>query len=346
MPTGVRPVTAAGQLVVDARFRSQPSATGVHRWAGSVLAALAARGVELVELAPTAGSGPRGHAWEQGVLPLRYRAVRSELPLFSPCNWGPLAVANQALVVHDVAPLVLPEHFSRAYVTLARTLLPALARRARTVLTVSERSRADIVAHLGVAEDKVVVVGAGATALRAPDPGAGWFEAPSAPWFVVVGAHDERKNVAFLLDLWPQVHARTGAHLVVTRRPQGLTTVASPLHAQPWCTELVNPSDAVLGGARALPWPSRYEGFGLPLLEAYQLGTAVVASDTGAARELAIPADPVLPLDRDAWIEAIVAAADTSPTVDAASAVARRFVAAANTWDAVAQRVWAAVAGY
>lgn len=323
---------------MDARFRGQPSSTGVHNWAGEVLAALPALGIEVRELRPVRGSGVVGHAWEQLVLPARVRGEHSALPLLSPCNWGPLAVRDQVLVLHDVAPLVVPQHFSRAYVALARVQLPLLARRVRTLLTVSEGARRDIIRVLGVPAAKVVVVGMGTRPLPPPaEP------ALPEPYFAFIGAHDSRKNLSFLLDLWPRVHAATGAHLVVTRRPSLSTTTTSAAGTAPWCTELVDPSDAVLSavlaGARALLWPSVHEGFGMPLLEAYQQGTGFISADTGAARELVRPGDAVLALEPDRWVQAIVARVAEDP----GDRAQRRQVAGAYRWEDVAARVLTAL---
>lgn len=326
---------------MDARFRRQPATTGVHYWASEVLAALPTHGIRPVELQASHGSGVRGHAWEQLVLPRELRQHPSDLPLLCPCNWGPLAVERQALVLHDVAPLVVPEHFGSRYTALARVQLPLLARRVRTLITVSESSRRDIVRTLGVDAERVVVVGAGTRALPAPEPAT--VEALPQPYFAFVGAHDARKNLVFLLELWPRVHAATGAHLVVTRRPDPMTNLASDRPVAPWCTELVSPTDAqlsaVLVGARALLWPSIYEGFGMPLLEAYQHGTAFVSADTGVAAELVVPGDEVLPLDADVWVEAITVRAANDPGDPAL----RRARAAERTWDDVAGRVAAAL---
>lgn len=330
-------------LVVNARFRSQPGGTGVAQWASELLAALSTQGIRPVEVTPRRGSGAAGHAWEQLVLPRRYAAQRSALPLLSPCNWGPVAVRRQALVIHDVAPLLIPEYFRVPYVALVRLQLRALARRVEGILTVSESSRADIVAHLNVAEDKVHVVGMGTRTLPAPDPDAAGALPES--YFAFIGAHDARKNLAFLLDLWPRVYACTGAHLVVTRRPVVRTNIGSQTTRQPWFHELVSPSDtvlaAVLANSAGLLWPSVYEGFGMPLLEAYQLGTGFVSSDTGAARELALPCDAVLPLEADAWEAAIVERAGEG--ADHTSSGERRAVAARYRWEDVAERLVKAV---
>jgi glycosyltransferase involved in cell wall biosynthesis len=273
------------------------------------------------------------------VLPGLARSRGVRLPLFSPCNWGPATLRHQVVVLHDVAPLVVPEYFSAAYGAMARLQIPLLARRVHTVLTVSETSRRDIIHLTGRAEEDVLVVGAGTRVLARPDADL----ALPKPFFAFVGAHDARKNLEFLLELWPDVFSRTGAHLVVTRRHTAGTTVGSPHLQAPWLTELTDPSDAqlsaVLVDARALLWPSRYEGFGMPLLEAYQFGTGYVATDTGAARELAVAGDAVLPLDREAWIEAIKLRVHHDP----GNASARRAVAASHNWDDVAERVLTAL---
>lgn len=326
-------------LVVDARFRGQPARTGVHEWAHELLAALPAHGVRPLEMVPHNGSGIPGHAWEQFVLPGSYRAQRSVLPLLSPCNWGPLAVRRQAIVIHDVAPLMVPEHFHSRYVSLVRAALPALARRVQTILTVSEASRRDIISQLHVPAGKVYVVGVGTRMLPAPQAEV----ARGLPrcYFAFVGAHDARKNLAFLLELWPRVFAQTGAHLVVTRRPSMHTTISSTGTDRPWYHELLSPNDAalaaVLTNAQALLWPSFYEGFGMPLLEAYRVGTGFVSTDSGVAAELALPHDAVLALDPAVWAKAIVARAGAQEDDSVRSA--RKTAAGRYVWNDVARRV-------
>jgi hypothetical protein len=88
-----------------------------------------------------------GHAWEQAVLPAQARG--SEL-IYSPANLAPIASRRNVVVIHDLAALRHPEWYSRPYVAWQRALLPAVATRARLVITVSEFSRKEIQDVLGV----------------------------------------------------------------------------------------------------------------------------------------------------------------------------------------------------
>ena len=78
---------------------------------------------------PPALAHRAGHAWEQGLLPLRAR--RAAL-LLSPANLAPVAFARNVVVIHDVAALREPGWYSAAYVAWQRRLLPVIARRARS----------------------------------------------------------------------------------------------------------------------------------------------------------------------------------------------------------------------
>ena len=76
------------------------------------------------------------------------------------------------------------------------------------------------------------------------------------------------------------------------------------LHVDPTDEELVR----LYAGALCLVWPSYYEGYGFPLLEAMAVGTPFLSTDVGAAAELAvIPEEQILPLDPERWIERIEA---------------------------------------
>src|SRR5207302_10639951 len=107
-------------------------------------------------IAPPAGLAHRaGHVWEQVLLPLR---ASGHGLLYSPANLAPLACARNAVVIHDAAALRHPEAYSSAYVAYQRRMLPALARRARVLITVSEFSRAELVDTLGVRAERVIVI--------------------------------------------------------------------------------------------------------------------------------------------------------------------------------------------
>ncbi|MCA1648666.1 MAG: glycosyltransferase [Chloroflexi bacterium] len=127
----------------------------------------------------------------------------------------------------------------------------------------------------------------------------------SGRYFVFVGGHDKRKNLRFLLELWPSIHRTTGLELYVTRRAASSVSFEDQVGHVRGVVVRVEPDDRVLAALYAnaigLLWPSIYEGYGLPLLEAMAVGTPFISTDTGAARNLALVAEQILPLDADRW---------------------------------------------
>jgi glycosyltransferase involved in cell wall biosynthesis len=317
---------AVPPIAVNGRFLTMTS-TGVQRYAREILSRLggrlegrvrvvvppdrilAADDPELREIgASSRWHGVRGHAWEQFVLPRIVRRTRAAV-LWSPCNWGPVVVRRQVPVIHDIAPLIQPEYFTTAYRGIARLLTGPLVRHAVTVTTPSSRVRAELLERFSLPPDRVLVV--------PPGVGAPFTSVPLEPdrrpgrYCLHVGAHDSRKNVDFLLELWPEVHARTGLELHVTQRRLVIASRRQALedrsagvvvHVEPTDEELAG----LYAGALCLLWPSHYEGYGFPLLETMATGTPFLAADVGAAAELAVdPAQQILPLERDAWIRRI-----------------------------------------
>jgi glycosyltransferase involved in cell wall biosynthesis len=263
-------------------------------------------------------------------------------PLLSLANWGPLAVRDQFLVIHDVAPLRHPEWFSPLYVQLSLRILRPLARRVHYLATVSEFSRGEISDLLEVDTDRIAVLGGGVDQRRF-EPTVHAAGHRQRPYFLFVGAHDQRKNLDHVLGFWPRVHAATGASLVVTRRATSTTTVSSGLSATPWLIVVTDPSDDELANlysdSQALLWPSLYEGYGLPLLEVLACGRPFISMDTGAARELSVDGSCVLPRDPDAWVEAVVRLSQVEPEpMQEAIEMAGR-----HGWGGVAARTIAAL---
>jgi glycosyltransferase involved in cell wall biosynthesis len=311
-------------VAVNGRFLTMET-SGVQRYAREILGRLVGRlEADLRVIVPpdrvfegedpaladsatsSAWHGAGGHRWEQIVLPRLARRSNADL-LWSPCNWGPLAVHRQVPVVHDIAPLKTPEYFTPAYRALARVLTGTIVRRALLVVTPSRSVRVDLRQRFALGEEEVEVVPPG---IGPPFDSAPLDDLDSRPgtYCLLVGAHDARKNVEFVLDLWPEVRARTGLELHVTR--QRLVTTRRQLavtsSARSGVVVHFDPTDAELAtlyaNALCLLLPSKYEGYGLPLLEAMAVGTPFLATDVGAAGELAPdPERQVLPLDPELW---------------------------------------------
>ena len=155
-------------VVIDGRAAIRRETGGVERVAREMsrrLPALRPDRYELVVPRPRLAHRA-GHAWEQLVLPLAAR--RAEL-IYCPANLAPLASRRNVVVIHDLAALAHPEWYGRAYVAWQRLALPAIARRARLVITVSEFSRAEIAGRLHVEDERIRVVPNGVADGFSPD---------------------------------------------------------------------------------------------------------------------------------------------------------------------------------
>jgi len=282
---------------------------------------------------PRALSHRAGHAWEQAVLPV----LTARAPaLLCPANLAPVAARNVVVVIHDAAPLRHPGWYSGTYAAVQRRLLPLIARRARRVITVSEFSRDELRALLGVEAD---VVPGGVDSRFAPQE-----SRRDRPYVLTVASHTARKNLSALVPA-AQALAREGIDLLVAggHRPQfaaeanltGLTLLGHvPDRDLP----------ALYAGAEAFVLPSVYEGFGLPVLEAMASGTPVVAADTTALPETCGGAARLVAPDAYAIREALTALlADADDRARLRGLGLER--ARAFTWERTAREVDAIVRG-
>ncbi len=230
------------------------------------------------------------------------------------------------VTVHDAAPALFPESFPARGRRFHRQGMAAAERRADLVLTVSEAAAAEIAAHSNIPSDRIRVV---------PNGVAGVAVAPvvrdavlaarglaGRPYVLWVGSLEPRKGVGTLVAAMAQLRRRRSGRapwvgdvqLVLAGFPGWLNrdllsaadaaSLGSALH------QLGEVDDdelwSLYSGATVFAFPSRHEGFGLPVLEAMSQGTAVVASDIPAIREVAGGAARlVAPGDVEAWADAL-----------------------------------------
>lgn len=288
-------------VVLNARFKTRP-VTGVERFAREVSARIESdREIELEEARPAnAIAGWKGHAWEQFSLP---RKLDRDAVLFSPCNTGPVSVRRQLVVIHDAAVWDYPEGFSGAFRHLYQQLLPRLARRSLGVATVSEFSRRQLAPRLGIPEEKILVLGNAASDAFSPD---GNLDRPERDGIelLCVGSLDPRKNLGRLIRAWlllktqDRLPENATLNLVGGANPRNFAEferaedVSLHWHGRVTDEELVRQ----YRHADAFIFPSTYEGFGLPPLEAMACGCPVLLSNAASLPEVGGPgfdlADP------------------------------------------------------
>jgi len=253
--------------------------------------------------------------------------------VYSPTHHGLPGAEGQIITIHDLICLRFPGQHRPQYLYF-RFGLPRLLRRCRAVFTVSETSRQDIALTYGYPAERIHVVPNGVDrAAFAPANTAHTGE----PFLLMVGARYVHKNVDEVLDhaaLWAgrwrlKVTSCGGAyrqHLERRVRSEGLAARVEFL-------DYVSFSDlvALYQQCSALLYPSKWEGFGIPPLEALACGAPVIASDIAVHREVLGDAALLVALgDQAAWkkaFEAIAAMSRSRPkeVSAAAEAVLQRF---------------------
>lgn len=234
--------------------------------------------VELSELA-WGGSGRataalRDAIWYPLVLP---RAAGNSDVLHCPTFRAPLRSHVPLVVtVLDLGVLRHPELFNRWNRTYSSFTVTRVVRAARRLIAISEFTKRELVELLGVSPDRVRVIGVPARpGLSADGPGA------QGEYVLAVGTLEPRKNLVRAAE----AARHAGVELRVVGAP-GWGRVA--LNGVRWLGEVPDDELARLyRGARALVYPSLYEGFGIPILEAMAYGTPVVTSAGGATEEVA-----------------------------------------------------------
>ncbi len=349
---------SAESIVVNGRFFSQP-VTGVQRYAVELLRSLdqllSTGALEplpvTVLVPPNAAKLPSysfikikqagrltGHLWEQCELPL---FAHGRL-LFTPCGGAPVLYKRNVITIHDAGPFSTPDAFTWFYRNYYKAMQRHLARTAKHILTVSKFSKGELMTALGVADEAIsYAYPSGEAFLR-------WDTDPSVltrnglkrgSYILAVGSRNPNKNLAGLVkafsllprtDIQIAIAGGTNPHIFGNSR---FPTDSVKLLGFVKDSEL----RTLYENAACFVFPSFYEGFGSPPLEALTLGCPVLVSDKASLPEVcggaAVYCDPYDPHDIADKIMRILQG--ERPSLEFRLAHAARF-----RWSECAQETW------
>jgi glycosyltransferase involved in cell wall biosynthesis len=289
-------------IIINAKFLTQPT-TGVQRFAGEISRYIKKYHPDIVFVAPhniihhklatelgaQAIGKFTGVLWEQYELPKFLKTLHNPL-LLNLANVAPLFYQNQVITIHDLGFYTHPEWYSFKFKAFYNFLIPKIIRNSKQIITVSEFSKKEITKHFAVRQDKVEVVYNAVSS--------SFFSTPSLPtrdqkdYLLAVSSLDPRKNFRHLIKAFNAISGNAVELYIVGSE--------SKTFADPEIKSLIvqNPRIKLLGyvtdeqlvqlyqHAKLFIYPSLYEGFGIPPLEAMACGCPTIVSDLDVMKEI------------------------------------------------------------
>ena len=299
--------------------------------------------------------GVPGTWWEQWQLQ-RHVAARAPSVLFAPAYTMPLVLrVPRVVAIHDVSFAAHPEWFPRRQALRRKLVAAASGKRACRVLTLTDFSRREIIARLGVSAEKIQVIPPAVdthpafVAARTPvSPGA-----PRPPLALFVGSIFNRRHVPEMIAAFAEAARDVpGARLEIVGenrtfpcQPLDAVVAACGATGRVIVRDYVDDAtlQALFEAARVFVFLSEYEGFGLTPLEAMARGVPAVVLDTPVARE--VYGDGALYVARPDGPELVstIARVLQDDAWHTGRAEAGRAVAAGYSWDRTARETLAAL---
>jgi glycosyltransferase involved in cell wall biosynthesis len=220
-----------------------------------------------------------------------------------------LPVCPSVMTIHDLSPWMEASWHGRG-ADRVRERTPVLLRLglAARIITPTEAVRRQAIAHFGLHPDRVRAISEAASEMFRPSPSG----ESRRPYFLYVGAVEPRKNLPTLIEAWWELRKRVDVGLVIAGR---LRDDGEPIAPRPGLEWVQDAADGDLprlySHAVGFVYPSFYEGFGLPVLEAMQCGAPVITTTDAALTEVSGGAAIHVPaLDIPRWVEAMAALID------------------------------------
>lgn len=287
-------------IYINARFLLR-QATGVERYAYEISRALVKLGADVTFVCPKNGRIHHrydvsnfhiirfglgsSHIWDQMVLPFFFLNKKNYL-LLSLTGLGSIMVKQKVMTIHDLSFLYNPSWFSKSYYYFYKLLTPIAVRTSQKIITVSEFSKNEILRFYDfIAPEKIGVI------YNAVDRDT-FVTTPchndNEKYFLLVSSLDPRKNIKFAIEAFRRMK---DCKLKIVGGANKVFGNANGVCDLPSNIKLLGRADdnelvALYSGATAFLFPSFYEGFGIPPLEAMACNCPVLSADIPVLREV------------------------------------------------------------
>lgn len=300
------------QLIVNARFLTQ-KATGVQRFAIELSLHLKKNFTKIIFVSPyniineqvanvlnavTYGK-TIGHIWEQIELPIFCSKYKNAL-LLNLCNTAPLLYSKKIVCIHDLGFIHHPEWFNKKFSLLYNFIIPRIVKNSLKILTVSEYSKLDIIKEFDIDPNKIMVIYNGVSHIflqqineeSNTNLSAVSKKREGVPYILAVSSLDPRKNFPALMQAFLNVNNQSIKLLIVGGEYKSFPGFELDKNL------IENKSIEFVGyvtdeklkelyqNALFFVYPSLFEGFGIPPLEAMASGCPTLVSDIPSIREV------------------------------------------------------------
>lgn len=286
-------------IYINARFLTQ-NITGVQRFALEICKSLLKYRHDVILLVPNVDSiinnfsinefnikeikGGSGHFWEQYTLTKYLRSLGNPL-LINLCNTAPIFYKNKISVIHDVTFLRYPESYSFKFRIFYKILVPTVINSSKKVLTVSNFSKDDISKEYNLDKNKIGVIYNAVSDIFYPLI----KKESEKPYALAVSSPNKHKNFPNLIDAFLKSNVDLDLKIIGSLS-NAFSDQTSLVNNDPRIKFLGRVGDQELvelyQNAKFFIFPSLYEGFGIPPLEAQACGCPVISSNAASLPEV------------------------------------------------------------
>ena len=277
------------KIIIDARVLNSNSYAGVQNYTKYILESISDK-LQLSVAKPKVKNKYLSHLWSHFVLPFKKGDV-----LFCPANMAPIFIPKSkklVLTIHDLAFLTYPKSFSKSFQIYYSLLIPYNIKRADQIITISEASKKEIIDIFPQVKDKINIVVLGI------DKKYGIVkDLKKKKQILYVGSINERKNLIGAIESFERLPKELDYSLVIVGNFFDIFSLSKKMKEVLFRAKKNNKiifkqgldDNALIveyNVSRILIFPSFYEGFGLPPLEAMACGTPVITSNLSSMPEV------------------------------------------------------------